>query len=122
MGWLVLRFRSKYEQQLYENATKNGQELQFEPFKLPYLTKGNYIPDFVLPNGVIIEAKGYFDVRARAKMKAVRQNNPTLDIRFVFMDSRKKLGKGSKSTYADWCEKNGFMYADGMIPLTWFTK
>ena len=84
--------------------------------------KGNYLPDFVLPNGIIVEAKGYFDSRSRAKMIAVKKHNPNLDIRFVFMNSRNKLRKGSKTTYAEWCEKYGFKYAESTIPLKWFKE
>ena len=117
-----MKFRSGYEKTIYENVEENGLSVEFEPFKLSYLLKGNYLPDFVLPNGIIVEAKGYFDSRARAKMIAVKKHNPTLDIRFVFMNSKTKLRKGSKLTYADWCSKYGFAFADGMIPLEWFNK
>lgn len=84
--------------------------------------KGNYFPDFILPNGIVVETKGYFDSRSRAKMIAVKKHNPHLDIRMVFMNSRTKVRKGSKMTYADWCEKYDFPYADGMIPLKWFKE
>lgn len=117
-----MKFRSKYEQTIYENVVDSGLTVEFEPFKLPYLMKGNYLPDFVLPNGIIVEAKGYFDSRARAKMVAVKKHNPHLDIRFVFMNSRTKLRKGSQATYADWCKKYGYPFADGMIPLKWFEE
>lgn len=117
-----MKFRSNFERTIYNTVVENGLTVEFEPFKLPYLMKGNYLPDFVLPNGIIVEAKGYFDSRSRAKMIAVKKNNPTLDIRFVFMNSMTKLRKGSKLTYADWAEKYGFMYADGMIPLKWFKE
>lgn len=117
-----MNFRSKYEKTIYDNVVDNGLTVEFEPFKLPYLMKGNYLPDFVLPNGIIVEAKGYFDSRARAKMVAVKKHNPELDIRFVFMNSRTKLRKDSSATYADWCKKHDFPFADGMIPLKWFKE
>jgi hypothetical protein len=117
-----LNFRSKYEETVYNNAEENGFRVEYEPFSLAYLVKGNYYPDFVLENGIIVEAKGYFDSRARAKMIAVKKNNPDLDIRMLFMNSRTKVRKGSKLTYADWCEKYKFPFADGMIPLEWFNE
>lgn len=117
-----MKFRSGYEKKIYNNVEERGLSVEFEPFKLSYLMKGNYLPDFVLPNGIIVEAKGYFDSRARAKMIAVKKHNPLLDIRFVFMNSKTKLRKGSKLTYADWCSKYGFTFADGMIPLEWFNE
>jgi hypothetical protein len=117
-----VKFRSKYEEKLYNNVEERGLAVSYEPFSVPYLVKGNYYPDFVLPNGIIVEAKGYFDSRARAKMVAVKKHNPDLDIRMLFMNSRTKLRKGSKLTYADWCEKYGYQYADGMIPSEWFEE
>ena len=117
-----MKFRSKYEEDVYNNVKENGLTVEYEPFTLAYLVKGNYYPDFVLPNGVIVETKGYFDSRSRAKMIAVKKNNPDLDIRMLFMNSRTKVRKGSKLTYADWCEKYKFPFADGMIPLQWFEE
>lgn len=115
-------FRSKYEETVFNHVEENGFRVEYEPYSLAYLMKGNYYPDFVLPNGIIVEAKGYFDSRARAKMIAVKKNNPELDIRMLFMNSRTKVRKGSKLTYADWCEKYKFPFADGMIPLEWFSE
>ena len=118
-----LGYRSMYEMQIMAHIEENGLTVEYEPFKIPYLMKGNYVPDMVLPNGIIVEAKGYFDNRARAKMVAVKKHNPELDIRFVFMNSRTKLRKGgSQATYADWCKRYGFPFADGMIPLKWFAE
>jgi hypothetical protein len=118
----LVKFKSKYEEEIFKTAIKNGCEVAYETIKLQYTVTSNYIPDFILPNGIIVEAKGYFDVRAQVKMKAVKKANPTLDIRFVFMNSDNKIRKGSKVTYADWCERYGFPYAEGMIPLKWFKE
>jgi hypothetical protein len=117
-----MKFRSKYEETVFNNVEENGFTVEYEPYSLTYLMKGNYYPDFVLPNGIIVEAKGYFDSRARAKMIAVKKNNPDLDIRMLFMNSKTKVRKGSKLTYASWCEKYNFPFADGMIPLEWFKE
>ena len=117
-----MKFRSGYEETIYTTVLNEGLTVDYKPFALTYLVKGNYYPDFVLPNGIIVEAKGYFDSRARAKMIAVKKNNPDLDIRMLFMNSKTKVRKGSKLTYADWCHKYGFPFADGMIPLQWFKE
>lgn len=117
-----MKFRSKFEENVYNTVKANGLEVEYETISLSYLVKGNYCPDFILPNGIIVETKGYFDSRSRAKMVAVKKHNPDLDIRMVFMNSRTKVRKGSKMTYADWCDKYGYPYADGMIPLKWFKE
>ena len=42
-----------------------------------------------------------------------------LDLRFVFQNQNNKLFKGSKTTYAQWAEKHGFMFAHRHIPQSW---
>lgn len=116
------KFKSKFEEEIYDTAVRNKKPIEYETLYLPYYIKGTYNPDFVLPNGIIVEAKGYFDIRAQVKMRAVKKENPSLDIRFVFMNSRTKVRKGSKMTYADWCLKYGFPYADYHIPLDWWKE
>ena len=44
------------------------------------------------------------------------------NIRFVFENSRNKLRKGAKSTYAQWCIKYGFRYYDRIIPEDWLKE
>jgi len=88
--------------------------------QLPYILSKVYHPDFILPNGIIVEAKGLFRPEDRTKMKAVKAAHPNLDIRFLFMDASKKLNKRAKMTYAGWAEANGFPWADGTsIPKEW---
>jgi hypothetical protein len=81
-----------------------------------------YTPDFPLPNGIIIETKGRFLTADRQKHLLIKDQRPDLDIRFVFSNSRSKIGKKSKTTYAMWCEKNGFKYADKSIPTEWINE
>ena len=58
----------------------------------------------------------------RRKMRLVKEQNPELDIRFVFTRSSSKINKGSKTTYADWCSRYGFKYADKLIPEEWLNE
>ena len=98
---------------------------EYEKHKLEYTVpsrKAKYTPDFRLPNGIIIEAKGLFDATDRAKHILVKAEHPDVDIRFCFMNSRTKLYKGSPTTYAMWCEKHGFKYCDKFIPLDWIKE
>jgi len=81
-----------------------------------------YTPDFILSNGLIIEVKGRFTSDDRRKHLAIKKQHPTLDIRFVFESSKRKLSKGAKSTYASWCERHKFMYADRVIPEEWLKE
>lgn len=58
----------------------------------------------------------------RDKHLWVRKQNPRKDIRFVFGNSKNKIAKGSNTTYASWCKKNGFLYADKRIPWGWLIE
>lgn len=69
-----------------------------------------------------METKGRFTATDRKKHLLVKAQRPDLDIRFVFSNSRAKLNKGSKTTYADWCNKHGFLYADKLIPTEWLDE
>lgn len=78
-----------------------------------------YTPDFKLPNGMYIETKGRFLAEDRMKHLLIQEQHPQIDIRFVFSNSRSPITKGSKTSYADWCNKNGFKFADKHIPMDW---
>ena len=95
---------------------------EYEQHKINYIipaTDHTYTPDFRLPNGIFIETKGRFVVEDRKKHILIKEQHPELDIRFVFQNSKNKIRKGSKTTYADWCLKNGFIFADKTIPSSW---
>lgn len=81
-----------------------------------------YTPDFVLANGIIVETKGRFITSDRQKHLMIKEQHPDLDIRFVFSNPNSKLYKGSKTTYADWCDKHGFKWAKEEIPLEWIKE
>lgn len=115
-------FRSKFEEDVYLSARRSRKRLEHEPHYIPYVIKGSYLPDFVLPNGVYVEAKGYLDAAAARKMKAVKASNPDLDIRFVFQKANGKRNKRSKVQNWQWAEKHGFPWAEGTIPLDWWKK
>lgn len=116
-------YRSGLEKTIAEDMKRKGVLVKYETFKVAYtkpITSHKYTPDFLLPNGIIIEAKGLFSTQDRKKHILVKEQHPDLDIRFVFSSSKKKLYKGSKTTYADWCTKHGFLYADKTIPKEWY--
>lgn len=102
-----------------------GIKYEYETQKIRYVKPVKpctYTPDFILPNGIIVETKGRFTSIDRLKHLLVKQSNPDLDIRFVFSNSKTKLYKGSPSTYGDWCTKHGYMYADKLIPEDWLKE
>jgi hypothetical protein len=114
-------YRSGLEDVISKDLKDRGVDFGYETVKINWKLVENktYTPDFILPNGIIIESKGRFVPEDRKKHLKVREQNPKLDIRFVFSNSRNKIRKGSKTTYAMWCEKNNFLYADKRIPDEW---
>lgn len=75
-----------------------------------------------LSRKIIVETKGRFVTADRLKHLEIKKQHPRLDIRFVFQNSRQRISKSSKTTYAAWCEKNGFLYADKKIPDAWLEE
>lgn len=118
-------YRSGLEVSLGEEIKAAGHPVVYEEYRLPYLvpeTRHHYTWDFTLANGIIVEGKGIFDAADRAKHLFVREQFPELDIRFVFSSARAKIGPGSNTTLAAWCDKYGFLYAHKHIPPGWFKE
>lgn len=117
-------YRSGLEDKVSKQLQESGVSFEYETLKIQYEVNETrrYTPDFILPNGIIIETKGRFVAADRKKHLLVQQQHPALDIRFVFSNSRAKLSKGAKSTYGEWCEKHGFLYADKEIPQGWLNE
>lgn len=122
---LTLPYRSGLEDRIAEQLDSLGVPKVYEKYKLSYTIPASihhYTPDFILPNNIIIEAKGIFEAQDRQKHLLIKKQHPTLDIRFVFSNSKTKIYPGSKTTVGDWCEKNGFKYASREIPAAWFKE
>jgi len=117
-------YRSGLEDDIAKDLKDRGVEFEYEKLKVQWqlLENKTYTPDFKLPNGIIIESKGRFVQADRKKHLIIQDQHPFLDIRFVFSNSRSKLYKGAKSTYGDWCNKHGFLYADKRIPDEWLKQ
>jgi len=117
-------YRSGLEDDIAKDLKDRGVEFEYEKLKVQWqlLENKTYTPDFKLPNGIIIESKGRFVQADRKKHLIIQDQHPFLDIRFVFSNSKAKLYKGAKSTYGDWCNKHGFLYADKRIPEEWLVQ
>jgi len=116
-------FKSGLEYNIAKQLDNLGVAIEYENLKISYQRKpSKYTPDFELPNGIIIEGKGRFKSEDRSKHLLIKKQHPELDIRFIFSNSSSKLSKNSKTTYAMWCEKHGFLYADKEIPKEWIEE
>lgn len=99
-------------------------ECKYEPDKIAYeipRSMHKYTPDFKIKDKVYIEVKGIFDSDDRKKHLLVKQQHPDIQIKFLFGKPHNKLNRASKTTYAMWCEANGFEWADIKegIPKDW---
>jgi hypothetical protein len=114
------KYKSGLEEQVAKLLEGLGVSYEYESCKIPYTIQHNYHPDFILPNHVHLEAKGYWSAPDRRKIAAVKKDNPDLDLRMVFQSPFNKISKGSKTTYAKWCEKHDIPWTSFHdIPLDW---
>ena len=114
------KFRSGLEEKVADLLSELGVSYEYESKKISYVIQHHYTPDFVLPNHVILECKGYWDAAERRKIKEVKKDNPDLDLRMVFQSPFNTISKKSKTTYAKWCEKLDIPWTSfHNIPLDW---
>lgn len=106
---------------LLSRGVEPAYEAEYVEYQQPASTH-RYTPDFKLPNGIYIETKGRFLDSDRMKHLHVKASRPDLDIRFVFMRSSTPIRKGSPTTYAMWCKRHGFKYADKRVPQEWIDE
>lgn len=119
-------FRSGLEDRIAAELSASGVEFRYEDFQVPYVKparESKYTPDFLLlHNGIVIETKGRFITADRQKHLLIQKQHPKLDLRFVFSNPNTRISKQSKTTYAMWCQKNGFQYAKGSVPQAWLDE
>lgn len=118
-------YRSGLEDKIGAELAAAGVKVEYEAVTLRYVVPervARYTPDWVLPNGIIVESKGRFVTSDRTKHRHIQDQHPDLDIRFVFSRSKDKIGKKSKTTYAMWCDRMGILYADKSIPAAWLAE
>jgi hypothetical protein len=125
---LAYGYRSGLERKVGEQLENEHVVYDYEPKdgKLAYIqpeSEHKYTPDFVFDNSpIIIETKGRFMASDRKKHILLRDQYPKLDFRFVFTNPNARINKGSPTTYAMWCKKQGFKYAKGLIPIEWLEE
>ncbi len=112
-------FRSGFEAKTADYLRRLGIEFEYESLKINYMREATYTPDFILPNGIIVETKGLWKSEDRTKHLLIKEQHPELDVRLCFQNASNKIRKNSKTTYAMWCEKKGIKYCDKTIPKSW---
>lgn len=119
---------SKWEEKLMLGCLKHTEH---HPDTVPYVIAHKYHPDFKTKVGdktVLIESKGFFAESSEAsKYKHIRDYLPEdHELVFLFMRSttpmpRSRVKKdGTKTTMADWADKNDFRwYSEDTIHELW---
>lgn len=130
-------FRSGLEETIAAALEAKGVRFAFEEHKVKYeqpAKSRTYTPDFWLPykadltlpfakqRGFFIETKGRWLTEDRQKHQHIRATNPKLDIRILFSNAHARISKQSATTYASYCERNGWVFAHRHIPLNWLTE
>lgn len=118
----MVNFRSTLEEELAIDLERRGVSYEYESLKVPYTLERVYKPDFILPNGICVEAKGWhrnFGAALR-KLRTVKSQHPELDIRIVW--SRLCMKATKSYTAQEWCEAYGFKYAERTVPQEWIDE
>ncbi len=121
-------YRSGLEDKIAKQIKDAGYDVIYEQEKITYTQparQAKYTPDFKLPKKggfFYVETKGRWLTADRHKHLLIKQQFPDIDIRFVFSSQNSKLYKGSKTTYAMYCERHGFKYAHKFIPDSWLLE
>lgn len=101
-------YRSGLEEDIAKQLQLAGVPFEYEPedgritYTVP-ASEHKYNPDFDLreSKGFIVETKGIFDTDDRKKHLLIKEQNPGLDIRFVFSNPHTPLTKGTKVSAAE---------------------
>tara|TARA_R100000664_G_scaffold33858_2_gene52394 strand:- start:1059 stop:1433 length:375 start_codon:yes stop_codon:yes gene_type:complete len=119
-----LPYRSKFELKVAADLGKRKVDFQYEKISFDYVPKiRNYTPDFYLPESKIyIETKGRLTTNDRVKHLLIKEQHPDLDIRFVFVNANNKISRTSKTTYANWCDRHKFLWAESLVPMEWLNE
>lgn len=104
------KYRSKFEERYAPVLLNFG--CTYEPYKIQYIipeSKHNYTPDFVI-NKVIFELKGRWTREDRKKILYIHSQHPEYNLIMVFQNENLPIYKGSKVTYAKFCQKMNINY------------
>ena len=113
-GAFAAGYRSVFELKVNTWMKEEGLDIPYEPAKIEYVVPASnhkYTPDWMVGD-VVYEGKGYFAAADRKKMLHIIESNPGLTVRMIFQNAQAKINKRSKTSYADWCDKQGIAWCD----------
>lgn len=113
--------RHNYKSNFENEIALKYPQLAYEEDILHYIvpeTKRKYVTDWKIRDNVYIESKGKLTAEDRKKLLLVKEQHPEIKLYILFQNASNKITKRSKTTYADWCNKNGIEWADWKITKT----
>jgi len=122
-------YRSGLEDKTAQQINEAGLDVLYETDKVKYTwpeRQSTYTPDFKLPSSdggfFYVETKGIWSVEDRQKWHLLHDQHPETDFRLVFSNQNARLYKRSPTTYAAYCDKHNFKYANKTIPQDWLDE
>ena len=121
--------RSGLERRIAEQLADASAPFYYERLTLRFTQPAKerkYTPDFIITTRtgkhIVLEVKGRWRLPDRQKMVWVIEQHPHLDIRMLFQSADVPIRKGSKTSYADWCDKNDIRWCNGRVPQRWLDE
>lgn len=110
--------RSRLEEKVGHDLDQLSLDHSYEPDRFTYTLTRKYTPDFKVggEHPFFIEVKGWWEQTDRMKFLAVIISNPDLRIFVALQKPFQTISKSSRTTYADWCTKNGIAWCPIPIP------
>jgi len=119
------KYRSKLEGKVAEALYSFGVSASYEGYKLIWQDWANgneyrYVPDFVLSDGTIIEAKGRYRFDHMERHESLLRTFPAIRLCIAFQCNN-WISSDWDERYSDWCEDRGIEWTLGAeIPTNWF--
>jgi hypothetical protein len=114
--------RSGLEDAFEEVCRQKGLLVTYEDTVLSFTTppqKRRYTPDWTIGPNKFIETKGFFKGTDRKKMLLIKEQHPEVTVYMLFQRASNTLSKRSTTTYGEWCDKNGIIWAEFKDVDTW---
>jgi len=112
--------RSMGECRCAADMTKRKIPYKYEAITMTYQHEPQkYTPDFILKNGKVLEYKGKMTNETRKKLLSIKRCNPGTCLCLIFEKPNNKIRKGSKTTYGQWAERNGFPWSEHYCKKEW---
>jgi hypothetical protein len=116
-----IKYRSKLEERVAADLHNKNVGFKYEDERISYEVVRNYKPDFQLPNGIYVEAKGWFKSEDQRKMRKLAEQYPDKDFRMLFQYANGKV-QGSKMTNIEWCHKYNYKWCESVVPQEWINE